>query len=164
MYMSSCIIVVEGLADIRSFRSAAVQCIKQSTRWPLVTVSTHTDSHAGKNIYSAVSCVHDVTDIYRTCFWLADSAVLNSYVCAGWNHRSLQIVLLVKSIKKERLNRLHRFNRLNTSWKLIYTLDVNQSKGWLLVLKCWSNWIVFSQISLFAGAMRSAKFIWLWCA
>ena len=26
-------------------------------------------------------------------------------------------------IKKERLNRLHPFNRLNTSWKLIYTMS-----------------------------------------
>ena len=30
--------------------------------------------------------------------------------------------VLVELIKKERLNRLHPFNRLNTSWKLIYTL------------------------------------------
>ena len=40
---------------------------------------------------------------------------------------------LIKWIKKERLNRLHPFNRLNMSWKLIYTLYVNQAEGVLSV-------------------------------
>ena len=40
---------------------------------------------------------------------------------------------LIKLIKKERLERLHPFNRLNASWKLIYTLYVNQAEGVLSV-------------------------------
>ena len=35
---------------------------------------------------------------------------------------------LIKLIKTEWLNWLHPFNRLNTSWKLIYTLYVNQAE------------------------------------
>ena len=69
--------------------------------------------------------IYDVTDIYRTCFRLADSAVLKDDVCAGWNHR----FLLVKINYKKRLNRLHPFNRLNTSWTLICTHYVNHAEG-----------------------------------
>ena len=65
-------------------------------------------------------CIYNVTDIYLTCFWLANSAVLKDDVCTGRNHRFSQF--LVKWIKKERLEWLHPFSRLNTSWTLIYTI------------------------------------------
>ena len=44
---------------------------------------------------------------------------------------------LIKLIKNGRLNRFHPFNRLNTSWKLIYTLYVNQTEGVLSVYVSW---------------------------
>ena len=34
--------------------------------------------------------IYDLADIYRSCFWLADSAVLKDDVCAGRNHRFSQ--------------------------------------------------------------------------
>ena len=40
---------------------------------------------------------------------------------------------LIKLIKKERMERLHPFSRLNTYWMSIYTLYVNQVEGELSV-------------------------------
>ena len=50
---------------------------------------------------AAPYCIYHVADTYRTCFWLADSAVLKDDVCAGRNHRFSQFWYLLNWLKNK---------------------------------------------------------------
>ena len=79
---------------------------------------------------------HISADYYLNTFLL--TLQLGAYSTTLYNvlndtFQALIAFIVPISFKKERLERLHPFSRLNTYWTLIYTLYVNQAEGVLSV-------------------------------